>query len=84
MGELSKLPNIGKVMEAKLQRVGITTQAELNTLGSKEVFLRLRLEDPGACLNLLCALEGALQGIRWHNLPDEKKQELKEFLHSLL
>jgi len=26
-------------------------------------------------------LEGAVQGIRWHNLPKERKEELKEFFH---
>jgi predicted enzyme related to lactoylglutathione lyase len=25
------------------------------------------------------ALEGAIQNIRWHNLPDKDKQRLKEF-----
>jgi len=83
MGELSQLPNIGKVVEEKLQRVGISTQKDLQAVGSKEAFLRLRGEDPGACINMLCALEGAIQGIRWHGLPDEKKQELKMFYQSL-
>jgi len=39
----------------------------------------LRINDWGACLNMLCALEGAIEGISWHYLSDEVKQELKEF-----
>jgi DNA transformation protein len=27
----------------------------------------------------LCSLEGAIQGVRWHNLDDETKKSLKEF-----
>ena len=34
MGELAKLPNIGKVVEEQLNQVGITTYEELKELGS--------------------------------------------------
>lgn len=37
---------------------------------------------PSACYNRLCALEGALRGIRWHDLPDEVKRDLKAFYQS--
>ena len=30
----------------------------------------------------LCALEGAVQNIRWHNLNKETKEDLKEFFNS--
>jgi len=36
MGELSTLPNIGKVVEEQLNAVGMGTFAELEELGSKE------------------------------------------------
>jgi hypothetical protein len=32
---------------------------------------------------MLFALEGAIQGIRWHILDDRKKNELKEFYDCL-
>ena len=83
MGELSKLPNISTVVEGKLNEVGIITQNQLKDIGSKQAFLSLRKNDSGACLNMLCALEGAIQGIRWHSLSDEVKKELKEFHKSL-
>lgn len=83
MGELSKLPNISKVIEEKLNEVDITTPQELYEIGSKEAFIRIRLKDPTACVNMLCAIEGAIQGIRWHNLSDGTKAELKSFYNSL-
>jgi len=49
-------------------------------LGSKQALIKISaLENSGACLNMLYALEGAIQGIRWHGLSKETKQELKEF-----
>ncbi len=84
MGELSKLPNISKVNERKLMEAGIEGPEQLIAIGSREALLRVRSKsDPGACLNMLYALEGAIRGIRWHDLPDEVKVELKEFHHGL-
>lgn len=79
MGELSKLPNIGKVVEKQLNDVGITTVDELINIGSKEAWLKIKEVDESACLNRLMALEGAIQNIRWHNLSDEDKKNLKDF-----
>ena len=82
--ELEKLPNIGKEAAAKLEKSGINTIKELIRLGSKEAFLRVRIHaDSEACLSMLCGLEGAIQGIRWHNLSPEKKEELRMFYKSL-
>ena len=79
MSDLTKLPNIGKVVAEKLEQVGISSAEELKQVGSENAFIRLKTIDPGACLSMLCGLEGAVQGIRWHNLSPERKQELKEF-----
>ena len=79
MGELSKLPNIGKVVEEQLNDVGITTVDELINIGSKEAWLKIKEVDDSACLNRLMALEGAIQNIRWHNLSDNDKRNLKDF-----
>ena len=79
MGELSKLPNIGTVVEKQLNDVGINTVDELINLGSKEAWLKIKEVDESACLNRLMALEGAIQNIRWHDLSDEDKQNLKDF-----
>ncbi|WP_407392491.1 TfoX/Sxy family protein [Methanobrevibacter sp.] len=79
MGELSKLPNIGKVVEKQLNDVGINTVDDLINLGSKEAWLKIKEVDETACLNRLMALEGALQNVRWHDLSEEDKENLKEF-----
>ena len=80
MGNLSSLNNIGKTLEQKLIEVGITTPEELKNAGAENALLSIRAIDETACFNMLCALEGAIQGIRWHDLPKQRKVELKQFL----
>ena len=72
--------NIGKVLAEKLVEVGIDTPEKLKAEGSENTFIRLKMVDSGACLSMLCALEGAIQDIRWHNLDEVRKAELKAFL----
>lgn len=79
MAELESMPNIGKVVAEQLRRAGIETPEQLRKTGSREAWLRIQSFDPSACFNRLCALEGALQGVRWHALAEEEKQDLKEF-----
>jgi len=79
LGELTKLPNIAAKLELQLYEVGITTETELRTVGSREAWLRILAHDPSACIMRLSALEGAIQGIRWHHLDQETKKSLKEF-----
>lgn len=79
MGELQKLPNIASKLEAQLTEVGVASIDALKTTGSREAWLRIAAIDPSACYMRLCALEGAIQGVRWHHLDEETKKELKEF-----
>ncbi|MDR1703655.1 MAG: TfoX/Sxy family protein [Clostridiales bacterium] len=81
MGELSNLPNIAEKLESQLYEAGITTVRQLKEIGSREAWLRILSFDPTACIMRLSALEGAIQGIRWHNLDDGIKESLKEFYH---
>lgn len=82
MSKLSKLPNIGKVLEKQLNDVGIKTDEDLIDLGSKEAWLKIKEVDESACLNRLMALEGAIQNIRWHDLSQDDKDNLREFYNS--
>jgi DNA transformation protein and related proteins len=75
--------NIGKDTESKLIQVGIDSFDKLKSLGSEQAFIRLQTLDPGACLDLLYGLEGAIQGIKWNELPKAKKMALREF-HKLM
>ena len=52
--------NIGKDTEYKLILAGIDSFEKLEAMGSEQAFLRLQIFDPGACLNLLYGLEGAI------------------------
>ncbi|MGE5627169.1 MAG: TfoX/Sxy family protein [Solirubrobacterales bacterium] len=79
MGKLSDMPNIGKTLEELLIEAGIDSEEKLKKLGSKETYLTIRKIDEIACFSKLCALEGAIQGIRWHNLSESTKEELKKF-----
>ena len=79
MGELRKLPNIAEKLEAQLTEVGIPTIDALKQTGSREAWLRIAVIDPSACYMRLCALEGAIQGVRWHHLDDVTKKEMKAF-----
>ena len=79
MGELSQCINIGSVLERQLGEAGIHTPEELEEAGSREAWLRIRSADPSACYNRLCALEGAVRGVRWHDLLPGVKAELKDF-----
>jgi len=79
MGELLKLPNIGKYAEEKLIEAGIETPEELFKVGSKVAFLRIRENDPTVCLHLLYGLEGAVEGIKDSQLSAETKKDLTAF-----
>ncbi|MDU5105712.1 TfoX/Sxy family protein [Clostridium sp.] len=79
MGELSKLPNIGEFVEKQLNEVGISTYEELKEAGAKDAWLRIKSIDDSACIHRLYALEGAIRGINKNQLPEEIKNELKEF-----
>lgn len=80
MKELTKLPNIGKFLAEKLELIGVKNEQDLKAMGSENAIIKIAtLEDGGDCINMLYALEGAIQGIRWHNLSKARKQELLEF-----
>lgn len=79
MSELTTLPNIGQQLAKDLTLVGIESTEELEVVGAEDAFIRLRTTDPGACINKLFAIEGAIRGIRWHSLDSLRKLELKDF-----
>lgn len=82
MGELSTLLNIGNKVEQQLNEVGIRTINQLIEIDSRQAWLRIKRIDDSACINRLYALEGAIQGIRWHDLSEVVKEELREFFNT--
>ena len=77
--KLEDLPNIGNTLAELLRETGISSPDELYENGTYQAFIRIRAFDPEACFSKLCAIEGAIEGIRWHDLSKEKKAELKHF-----
>jgi len=81
MSDMKKLANIGPKLEAQLAQVGITTPEQLKSAGSYDAWLRIKAIDPSACIMRLSALEGAIRGVRWHDLDADVKEELRAFYH---
>ncbi|MZK52201.1 TfoX/Sxy family protein [Clostridium beijerinckii] len=79
MGELSKLPNIGKEVERQLNEVGIFTYDELKAIGAEQTWLKIQEIDPSACIHRLLALEGAIHGVKKTELSQKRKEDLKDF-----
>ena len=48
MGELSKLPNIGKEVERQLNIIGIFTYDELKDIGIEQAWLKIQEVDASA------------------------------------
>ena len=83
MSSLRKLPNIGAELEKRLIAVDIKTVEELKKVGAVNAFMRIKAFNSDACICKFMALEGAVQGIRWHNLSIAKKEELKTLFKTL-
>jgi DNA transformation protein len=77
--KLEDLPNIGSTLADLLREAGINSPDDLYLTGAVQAFIRIRAVDSDACFSNLCALEGAFEGICWHNLPKDKKAELHHF-----
>ena len=75
---VESLPNIGPELATELKKVGITNADELVRLGAMAAWRRLVRVGLRGEVNSLLALEGAIEGIRWHEIPLERRQELKE------
>lgn len=78
---LESVVNIGPKLAAGLRAVGITDLEQLRAEGAVSSWERLRRTDEFDCVHSLLALEGAIQGIRWHHLPPELRADLTAHAH---
>ena len=78
------LPNIGPVLARELQNVGIHTLADLQAVGSAHALYKIRGISGQGCMNMLYALEGAIQQIRWHFLEDFQKEHARKAFERLV
>jgi len=84
MEDLTKLPNIGPVLAEKLNKIGVTAYDDLAAMGSVEALIRIGQTDITAFANMLYALEGAILGVRWHDIPKEHREKVKnEFYQAI-
>jgi len=74
---LRELPNLGKVVVEQLARAGIDNPEKLRYLGSVSAAVRLTEVGIDVCSSKLSALEGAIRGVRWHEIPAEERAALR-------
>jgi DNA transformation protein len=73
------LPGISPATRSWLEEVGVCTIEDLQSLGSVEAYRRLRFMFPRrVSLNALYALEAALRGCHWLDLPQNVKTVLQQ------
>ncbi|HET6395214.1 MAG TPA: TfoX/Sxy family protein [Pseudoxanthomonas sp.] len=70
------LRNIGPKSAAWLRQVGLRTAEDLAAAGPVQAFLKVRRAGFKPSLNLLYALEGALAGSHWHDVPEPRRRQL--------
>jgi len=76
---IDTLPGIGPVTQSRLADAGIGTIGDLRTIGSVEAYRRLKFMLPRqVSLNALYALEAALRGYHWLDLPEDVKTALRQ------
>ena len=71
-----KMRNIGPKSAAWLRQVGLKTPEALAEAGTLEAFMRVKRAGFKPSLNLLYALEGALQDCHWQEVPETRRQAL--------
>gem|GEM_PF-751957 len=74
---IGELLNLGPKSSAWLAAVGVRTRADLERVGSLRAYQMAKAAGFNVSLNLLYALEGALRGERWDELPDDVKLRLE-------
>ncbi len=76
--DLLRLKNIGPASVRQLQEVGIEDAATLRKIGALAAYRRLKHAFPReVSLVMLYALEGALRGCHWNQLPPGVKEKLQ-------
>jgi hypothetical protein len=71
-----KIRNVGPKSAAWLRQVGVRTLEDLRRTGVIESFMKVKRAGFRPSLNLLYAMQGALDDCHWADLPDEVKTSL--------
>ena len=76
MTTTAKLRNIGPKSAAWLRQTGIRSQEDLEAVGALAAYVRVKRAGFKPSLNLLYALEGAILGCHWQEIPESRRSEL--------
>ncbi len=71
-----KIKNIGPKSMAWLRQTGIRSMADLQAVGSLAAYVRIKRAGFKPSLNMLYAMEGAILGCHWQDIPAERRSEL--------
>lgn len=75
--------NIGPVSRRWLAEIGVYSESDLHEVGSVKAYRMIKARNgKNGSLNLLWALEGAIQDIDWRDLSAEEKEALKNQVSS--
>jgi len=83
MTKLSDALNIGKVLELKLNKVGINSLEELQQTGAENAFAKIITIDKNAGRTTLFSIDGAISGIPWYKIDQTRKERLKAYYNEL-
>ena len=78
---VEKLVNIGNKIAGRLNEIGISTEEELRHIGAAEAHRLIKKNYPNETLPVcyyLYSFEGALIDTHWNEIPEQRKQELRE------
>jgi hypothetical protein len=71
-----KIKNIGPKSMAWLRQTGVRSLDDLKATGSLSAYVRIKRAGFKPSLNLLYAMEGAILGCHWQDLPEDRRSEL--------
>ena len=71
-----KMRNIGPKSAAWLRQVGLRSLDDIAAAGTVDAFMKVRRAGFKPSLNLLYALDGALQDCHWQEIPEARRTEL--------
>lgn len=83
---IKECKNIGTKTAPYLYEAGIYGIEDLRKLGAEEAFFQIWSKNPEKVMLhpvYLWALEGAIFGVGWKDISDERKKEFKEYVEKL-
>ena len=72
----AKIRNIGPKSMAWLRQTGVRSLEDLQATGALAAFVRIKRAGFRPSLNLLYALEGAIQGCHWQEISEDRRATL--------